>query len=272
MRRLLVAAMCLAAGCRSSSDAPSSFVQGLRVLAVQAEPPQVNPGEVSQLSVLAFDTNGLAVDATWSRCVLPPRSGEAVNPGCVSGDTSAALEPLGAGLTIAVTMPQVTAAELGQPDVTNGVYVPFVANVTDGSDTITAVYRLRLGDGAPPNTNPVIASVDVIETATGPTPLDAAAPLVVHSGDALTLTATLAPASVESYTGIGGKPMTETLTISWFCTAGDLSVDKTSDQQPQTVLTLDQRLPETGENIEIFAVAHDERGGVGYTHRSLVLR
>jgi hypothetical protein len=269
-RSVIVITAALWAGCTTSPDPPVSFVAGLRVLAVQAEPPQVAAGATSQLTLLAVQTAGLPVDATWARCTLAPRMGEAVNPGCVTG--TAALEPLGAGLSIAVTMPQVTAADLGQPDATGGVYVPFVAHVSDGADEVTVVERLRLADAAPANSNPEIASVDVIDAEGGVSSLDPAAPTVVHAGDALTLGATFAPASDEPYLGRGGAPMIEMLTTSWFCTAGALSVQRTGASQPHTVLLLDANLPKPGENIDLFAVVHDERGGVGYTHRSLALR
>ena len=61
------------------------------------------------------------------------------------------------------------------------------------------------------------------------------------------------------------------ITVSWFCTAGALSVEKTSASQPQTVLDLSKNPPIVGGNVDLFAVAHDERGGVGYTHVVLEL-
>ena len=268
---LTIAVALLAASCTTSPDPPVSFVVGLRVLAGQGQPPEVAPGAVSQVSLLVVDTGGLPVDVSWSRCDLPPVAGTAVNPDCVKNETASFLTPLGAGNPITVTMPQVTAADLGAPDASNGVYQPFVARVSDGSDNVIVVYRLRLGDGGPPNTNPVIASVDVFDAAGASTPFDPAAPLPVQAGQAITLGATFAPGSDETYTAAGGATRTETLTVSWFSTAGTLSVQKTSQTQPHTILTLDKNLPETGKNIDLFAVAHDERGGVGYTHRVLEL-
>lgn len=271
--RLTVAltVLLLGTGCTTSPDPPVSFVAGLRVLAAIAEPPQADPGAVVQMSLLVVDTAGLPVAATWSRCTLAPRSGEAVNPGCVTTETGPALVPLGTGLSLAVTMPQVTAADLGQPDATGGVYVPLVARVSDGADAVTVVYRLRLGDGAPANANPTIASVDVIDATGAAVPLDPAAPTAVHAGEVLTLGATFAPGSAQTYAGLGGASMTETLTTSWFSTAGTLSVQRTGASQPHTVLTLNKNLPISGGNVDLRAVVHDERGGVGYTHRSLAL-
>jgi hypothetical protein len=273
-RALIIAAGCLGAACVSSPDPPVSFVQGLRVLAIQAEPPEIPVGATAQLTILAVDTTGRAVDVAWARCGLAPLSGQAVNVGCVDQVTAPHLTPLGNGMTIAAEMPAVTPGELGQPDATNGVYLPVVARTSAGEDEVTAVYRLRLADGAspPPNTNPAITSIDVLDADGAATPLDAATPLVVHAGDELTLTNTFAPDSAQTYTAFGGMMLTETLTVAWFCTAGELSVDRTSAKQPQTVLSLRENLPAPGKIIDLFTVAHDERGGVGYTHRSLVLQ
>jgi hypothetical protein len=262
----------LAAGCTTHPDSPVSFVAGLRVLAARAVPPEVAPGAVSQVSLLVVDTGGLPVTAQWSRCTLAPRTGEAVNPGCVTGSGGPpTLEALGGGTSIAFTMPQVTAAELGAPDATNGVYVPLVAQVSDGAEAVTTVYRLRLGGAEPPNMNPAIASVDVVDAAGGATPIDPATPLLVSAGQMITLAATLAPGSAQTYTTVTGMPQTETITVSWFSTAGALSVQKTSASQPNTVLDLSKNPPNAAGNVDLFAVAHDERGGVGYTHVVLEL-
>lgn len=259
------------AGCTEKNDLPASFVVGLRVMAVVGDPPQVDPGGVSQLSMLVVDTEGRPIDAAWSRCTLTPLSGEAVNPKCVTDPT--ALVAIGSGLTIAAQMPpDVTAAQLGEPDSTNGVYLPLVARISAGDESVTTVYRLRLGDGAPPNMNPAIASVDVTDAAGGITSLDEATPLIVHAGDKLTLGAPSTPGSAQTYVGVGGMPATERLNTSWFCTAGALSVARTSETQPTTVLDLTENLPNAGEKIDLFAVVHDERGGVGYTHRVLELQ
>jgi hypothetical protein len=271
-RALALTGLC-ALSCTTSPDPPASFVTGLRVLAATGEPPQVDPGAASQVTVLAVDTGGRAVDVAWSRCQVAPLAGEAVNADCVTATGPPTLVPIGNGLTISAVMPPgTTAASLGLPDATNGVYLPLVALVTDGADSVTTVYRLRLGDGTPPNLNPEIASVEVVGAAGVTTALDPAVPLAVHAGDQLTLEATYTPGSAQTYIGVGGASATEVLSTSWFCTAGALSVLRTSAAQPQTVLNLTAPLPETGQIIDLFAVVHDERGGVGYTHRSLVLQ
>jgi hypothetical protein len=259
-------------GCQSFSDPPVSFVAGLRVLGIQAEPPQIAPGASTTVTALVVDTNGGAPAASWSQCLLPPLPGLTVNTDCVDGTAGADLQPIGDGLTISFVMPQVTATSLGAPDATDGVYLPLLAAVSASPQALTAVYRLRLADATTANTNPTIADVFSVDAAGTMSALDAAAPTVVHSGGALSLTVTFTPDSAQSYVAPDGTVTTETLTTSWFCTAGDLSFEKTSATQPVTVLHLDQRLPSAGAQIDLYAVAHDERGGTDFAHRTLLLQ
>ncbi len=167
-------------GCQSFTDPPVSFVAGLRVLGIKAEPPQIAPGASTTLTTLVVDTDGATPTASWSQCNLPPLPGKTVNTGCVDGSAAADLQPIGDGLTIPFVMPQVTAASLGAPDATGGVYLPLVAAVNASPQALTAVYRLRLADDSPANTNPTIADVFSVDAAGAMSALDAAAPMPVQ--------------------------------------------------------------------------------------------
>jgi hypothetical protein len=259
-------------GCQSFSDPPVSFVAGLRVLGIEAEPPQIAPGASTTVTALVVDTDGGTPAASWSQCLLPPLPGQTVNTDCVEGLAGASLQPIGNGLTVPFVMPQVTAASLGAPDATGGVYLPLVAAVNAGPQALTAVYRLRFADATPANTNPTIVDLFSVDATGTMSALDTAAPTPVHSGGALSLTVTFTADSAQSYVAPDGTVTTETLTTSWFCTAGDLSFEKTSATQPVTVLHLDQRLPSSGAQIDLYAVAHDERGGTDFAHRTLLLQ
>ena len=70
--------------------------------------------------------------------------------------------------------------------------------------------------------------------------------------------------------GLSGGQVTETERTSWFSNAGDFSDDRTEHGQ-RTVLSLDELLPAVGSIIDIYAVAHEERGGVDFVHRTLRL-
>ncbi len=260
-------------GCQSFPDPPVSFVAGLRVLGIKADPPEAAPGGTAAITALAVDTSGAAPDATWSACFAPPMAGQAVNPDCVQpSGSSSDLQPVGQGLSITATMPAVDPAALGAPDVTGGVYLPLVGDVRDAAGGVAAVYRWRLAGSGAPNANPTLATVYRLDPGGSPVTLDAASPLPVAAGDALSLGTTFAPGSAEDYTRADGTPVTEVLTTSWFCTAGTLSVEKTSAVQPETVLRLDQRLPPSGSAIDLWAVARDERGGTDFAHRVLLMK
>src|SRR5262249_36424633 len=139
-----LAVACLG-GCQSFPDPPVSFVEGLRVLGIKAEPPEVAAGQDTALSMLAVDPAGNANAAAWTECFMAPLGGQTVNPDCIGAASAGSLQPAGSGLDVTVTMPaQVTAESLGAPDVTNGVYFPFIAQVTTSADEVSAVYRLRL--------------------------------------------------------------------------------------------------------------------------------
>jgi hypothetical protein len=249
MRRRRAAALLVvvmsAGGCTSSSDLPVSFLVGLRVVAIVAEPPEIAAGESAAVTVHVVDTEGLTPAVSWSRCLRAPLPGEIVNPDCVKSATAPYLEPIGEGAAITVTMPDV------------------------------ATYRLRLAEaGRPPNANPGTVAVAVAGDA-GLQVLDPAAPPVVHAGDRLTLQALLAPGAAETYTvdlGAGSETVTETLTTAWFTTAGELSRTHTSAADPGNELSLDRRLPAAPARIDVHVVTRDERGGTSLLQVSLQLQ
>jgi hypothetical protein len=166
---------------------------------------------------------------------------------------------------------------LGAPDATGGVYLTFVARVAASGEDLVAAYRLRVSPPAsaiPPNQNPVITGVAVIDAA-GWSPLDETAPRIVHAGDRLGLAVGADPDSDESYPSpVGTQPggyALENLRASWFATAGDISDPRTSNANPGTVLTLEKNLPPPGSEIDIYVVIRDERGGTDWAMRRLLL-
>jgi hypothetical protein len=271
-RSALLAALLGAAACNNEDLAPRTYIAGPRVLAIKAEPPEVAAGGSTTVTILVAGTQGQTATVAWSRCLLAPLPGQASNPDCVANPQAPYIEPIGEGTTITTTMPtDITADQLGQPDASGGVYLTLVARVTVAAESLAAVYRLRFG--ASGNQNPTLMGVTASDMA-GTTMLDEANPLPVRQGDRLTLNALLAPGSEQSYVapmvGSSGGQVTETERTSWFSNAGDFSDDRTELGQ-RTVLSLDELLPAVGSIIDIYAVAHEERGGVDFLHRTLRL-
>ncbi len=146
MKRALLLAVALC-GC-GNSFAPSSFVSGLRVLAVKADPPEVAPGQDTSLTVLAVDTAGATIQVTWVACtepVLP--SGGPVNPECITSGTAPFLTPLGDGLAITATTPAVDPAVFGPSDASGGLYLPVILHARSAGSAVDGAYQLRARGG-----------------------------------------------------------------------------------------------------------------------------
>lgn len=290
------AGLALASGGCSPKMDPATYVTGLRVLLISAQPPEVAPGQTATVSALAIDTQGRPLSADWSVCLEAPQQGQAVNPDCLTGTAGPQQQPLGSGLQVTVTMPTPSSAKsLGLPDASGGLYLPLVAQVAAGLDSLVATYGLRVNlTGEPANQNPTLSGVYTVVPGPGSaadagdagagdvvTAIDPATPLPVHSGDVLTLRASFAAGSVETYQilptssagGTAARTVTETLTVAFLATAGTVSGGTSGVDRPDRILTLDPaHLPAPGTTIDLWAIGRDERGGASFLHRTLLLQ
>ena len=274
---------CLFAGGCSDSQTPYSLIAGLRLLGAKSEPAEVAPESRVALTAYAVDPRGGEFTIDWAACVDPSIPGTgSVNTDCITVDSAPYLLPLGEGASIAATVPMLGADLLGGPDATGGVYLPVRLRVFEADARIDGIYRMRIAQGGPPNHNPTLASVDDVMAGA---PLDAGAPTPERAGAAITLRASFAPGSAEPYPAPQPdgteKPVCETLSVSWFSTAGRFSSDSTgrasdlpacegSDDQTDTVLQLDTAAA-PGSVVDLYVVARDERGGLDFAHRRLVV-
>ncbi len=312
MRRLLIL---LVTGCGPQFD-PASYLTGLRVLAIKAEPPELAPGQTATLTPLIFQpgqpggNDAGAPTFEWSLCNSVPKPGQSVDKSCFDTDLGDLTIPLGEGPTIKVTMPNVPAEELGVPDSTGGVYLPVILTVRSGSETVTAVYRLRYtniiktpfftGPLQPPNHNPHIEDVLIAyPDDAGTRPLD---DFAIHTGDRVSLRAQLPDSDREEYPSIEGAlslpdggfsldggvhffdggisvgglqlvTVRETLRVSWFADVGRLDPDVTgAEGKLDTTLYLDKYLVPPPADIDVYVVVRDDRGGTDFTVRKLLLR
>lgn len=269
MRRL---AIVMLLGACNKSFTPADHVEGLRVLAIKAEPPEAAPGAMTTLTALAVDTSGAAISVDWAACTEAAIPGTGiVNPDCLQKDTAAFLAELGAGTPLAATVPMIDPNIFAPPDASGGLYLPIRARVSTSGDRIDVIYQMRFGQSTMPNHNPTLASVEVVAADGTTAPLDEATPLAVSSGQAITVRATFTPESVETYTG-QGKMLTEQLRVSWFATGGTFSEPVTGIPKPDTVWTAVDPLPTSGSIIDVWVVGRDERGGTDFVHRVFQLR
>lgn len=185
MKRMLPLLL-LVVACRPTLDEDLSHVDGPRILAVAADPPEALPNKV--VTMRALYTDGTTA-LSWDFCIQRPALAEPteLSAACLDGDPTA-LVSLGAGQAVPGTIPadvcrrfgpeQPLASTAGQPagrpfdpDATGGYYLPGLVHAPGADD---ATFSVRIQCGLPgatqeqtstyqqtylPNQNPVLADV-----------------------------------------------------------------------------------------------------------------
>jgi hypothetical protein len=264
---LVVVWVALACGCQNSFD-PQSYVTGLRLVAVKAEPPEAAPGDSVAFTTIAVDTAGGPIAIDWAACTRPPPPGQAaVNPDCLTSDTAAFLLPMGSGTALTAAVPAYTRDQLAAADATGGQYLPVRQRVRGASDHLDGLYLLRAPGTGPRNRNPQIVGVNANAVATSEQQ-----PIAVPLGGQVTLRALLSPDSAESYAvALLGftRTTTEVPRVSWYATAGSFSEDRTGLDKPDTVWRADTHVPAGGGMVDLWVVVREERGGTDFVHRTI---
>lgn len=245
MRMYFLCMLPIASGCLDAAPREPA-VRGRRIVSVRADPAEVRPGQAVSLEALVASPAGpdLAPDLTWSFCTTPRGLDEtaAVSDPCAR----VAERPVArGGARIDTTVPSDACARFGpetpsgqQPalaDASGGYYQPLRLALPDGD---VAVFRLRLRCALPSaplpiaqdfaaryreNRAPVIARVAVRQNdrEVAREELDPNLPF------ALVIEA--APDAAERYLAYDPRrgtlaERTETLTASWYASAGTLDV------------------------------------------------
>jgi hypothetical protein len=267
----LAALSALSAGCDDPAD-PQWKIDGFRVIAVQADPPEVGPDGVVQLASVDHDSEGRAVSYEWSVCLFS--FGSSSNFECVDAQLSfeldstsrtAALDlsPNGLGLRALYEAFGPVPGPGGQPQTLESgfdIYVHLVAT-PDGGPPLSTYKRLTVRDGDRPNRNPGLAALLVDDEPAG---------AEFEVGATVEIRAEPAEDAEETYVDAQtGEEKTETLRFSYLTTAG------TIDNPPGPSFNLkkmDLKLPKTPGPVEIFVAVRDERGGVTVAQRTLQVR
>jgi hypothetical protein len=302
MRRLVIAASLLAAGCIGETT-PLSLLDKLRVLEIRADAPEIAMGESTTLRVLAKDFSPLneTISYSWAICrrAAIPGQGRAVHPDCSLNETADFLEPLPDGPTAVVTMPIVKSPlDLGLPDSTGGFYLPIRMTARTATQKLQSFYRLRLAAFGMRNNNPEIARIwreyhpaTLNGTPPPPTELPPGQVHEVLNGQNLKLRAEIPLTSLEPYIEVVGDPRDmnfestkEQVTVRWHTTAGEFTRETTGERTPMegevieneaktTELKLyEKAAPLPGKIIEIYIVAYDGRGGSSSTMRTILFK
>jgi hypothetical protein len=260
MRFALVAV--LLAGC--SDDLPSaSFIDKLRVLAIQMDPPEVMPGISTTATALVVEPIIKGPDVRtpqgfWLACRPPPGALQdtpcAVNltsiPPLCRDDASAVACIIGDGLSSPYTP---DSSSLGA-DKTGVVLLTFVvadngpaedclADIQRNNGTptnpdrcVVAFKRLSVNGnpGATLNQNPALLSLTLSQGNNLPQPLDGTAHFPVD-GSTMTLHLTRSDNSAE----IEANGDYETLSVSWFTTSGKIDGGRSEFPVPGCVTPSD---------------------------------
>jgi hypothetical protein len=249
----------LVAACGSDLPSPG-VVANLRVLGVQADPPEAATGQAVTLSSLVMLPDaGAAVERLWAACVATPGAQasscalpapDTIPPAC-SAEPEAAFCTIGGDETVTYTVP--ARALLGRPAGEAGqVIITLVAAATADGGVAGCAAGLANPEDAPENCRVAVKRIAVMPAgATAGNKNPGITGLVVQ-GD--TLTVTLAPDAVE--TTPDGP---EELFLSWFVTGGEL--DKFRTDNDETGLTNTWTAPPEAGAYRAAVVVRDGRGG-----------
>ncbi|MEO6952702.1 MAG: hypothetical protein ABI321_12900 [Polyangia bacterium] len=285
-----------------TSFRPETLVESLRVLDIKSEPAEVASGSMAILTPLVVDldpnADGRAITYEWALCNKVPPTGVDIATECYDDDVADFITPLPtlAGGTSMFTMPPHTLRDLGTPDYTGGLYVPVRLRISAGTTRLTAFIKVRWANGLQPaNQNPMLADLAYIPTADDGVladlgqvvdpqslPLDGDPPLVLPFGGKLRFRATAQPGSAETYTTVTGNftdpstlmtaQTTELVRFFWYASAGNINNAVTGEARPDTVIDThkyDESITRRQGLIDLWLVAHDERGGSDFLHRRI---
>lgn len=307
MRRAVPFAMLLGVMCSPSAFAPSSAVDTLRALAVQADKPFAAPGENVQLSALVVDPlgNGRPIQFAFGTC-LNPGSGEI--PECVARLGPMRTMPVTDFSTdFAVTVPADALAGAKIPIGTVGVVFAVCAGtfvpqprafgapigcvdekgvVVSRDGFMWGMKRITVIDGVR-NANPSIVEtkIDVSRN-----PWEEASNIPIKPcppGDVAScpsslkhaIDVTIDPRSIESYPDPLDlrQTRTEDVVLFFFASQGAFRDDvarplDTDAGPPRTFATVWAPVAvDPARPVEFWFVLRDDRGGTSFVHRSATI-
>jgi len=278
---LVAGGLALAAcGCTGKLP-PPSLVDRFRVLAVRAEPPEVQPGAAAALDLLIVDpyapAEGRPRSFLWLACATPSGTSaaacaqfatdpSAALPGVATGDlTISSCDDQAGSLTgggLCLIGMNETAAYVPPADFLvagdeSRVVTLFVAAATGDTDAISCVMQM-VNEGSMATDCQVSYKRLTVSSSTTPNQNPGLATVTLDDaelpdGDVTTvgpgkhvLTATAVDGSAEAYTDTKGTAQTETLLLSWYV-AAPAPGDPTSTREPGDLTLYRTELPTTDD-------------------------
>jgi hypothetical protein len=271
MKRMAMLLVVLVAGCASKGGDAETLVERLRLLAVQAEPPQATLEATVEFEALIVDPAGAGrpLSVTWAVCLFDVPS-SASDTFC-SGPGSYQFG--GTGATATLSLPDLAAwvaqrgidlnKIVGDPRL-GDIYLLIGIEVSAGDETIQAMKRLslQLKPGEPVNHNPQITGLEMDGALLDSQPVSLVAeskhefrPLVSED-------------SREWF--IPGDDEDEKLEdnlFSWYATGGDLSDGRTildTDNDGNDLVINDWTAPNEPGPHSLWLVVRDGRYGIDW--------
>lgn len=292
-------AIAVLAGCQEFGFEQFDEVTKLRVLSIRVDPPELGPGDIATVDALIVDPRALGdVSYEWEVCAFDtgPDGGYACATdsdgnelgAVVSSDPTAELDyDL---LTSFIGSVQELCEAIADADVPEFVELPSC----DRGFPITLRLTARTGDGEGDNEEVAVKRVlllreDVTEPANqnpsidgllieGRAP-DAITEVPLREDEPIRLQALIDVADAEPFTD-DDEPTTEQLSLSWFSTHGVIErsttyffADQVGAAELQTnEIALDEGIEaEIGDEVTVWLVLRDNRGGVDYAEWRMVV-
>ncbi len=246
-------------------------LEGLRVLALKADAPEVNPGASVTITPIVSDILANSLTYSVTVCLDPGLSYGAQptcegNPSKVVLATSLASALPGAAenwtgfadsFTVNVPSDALMFAGRSTAETYNGVnYLVIYTLANDRGESVTSFKRIVVSESAKTskNTNPVTTQVFA----------DGAALTTMNWGSKFNLSTDLSFLSAESYVVKNVKmeslAKTENLTTTWFVTDGETKYFRSAGTDSNEFNAPGQA--PVGRSFYLLAVSRDDRGGV----------
>jgi hypothetical protein len=243
-----------------------SHIAKLRVLAVQAEPPEVvlEPGQSAppvHLTALAIDPSGAPLSIEYALCDAVGLPDPAMDCPGAHGVPLSAAGPLSAQMDLAPY-----ASQIAQQMPAGASSVPLVVgfNAVAGGEKLHgfATLNVRTSAGRPANRNPLLDRVEVDGVALSPegtTTIRASTEVKLRPVPA-----------VDAAEATDNGP--ERLVFSFYSTDGEMDALRTTNLSADGV-ALDPEVkwtaPKVAGTVQLWVVIRDGRGGVSWLARSL---
>lgn len=253
-----------------------SQLERVRVLAIRADPAELvlepdtlAPLSPVRLSPLTFAPEQRSAVVSYALC-RPGANVYAPEVECPGADgltlPGGAVDLSDGGLRAYLASFGLVLAPAAAEQLTRGIVLNVGYLASDGTSgdrgTERGVYQLSVRATREPNHNPQIDEISL-----GEAPLQGQR---LPLGRKVTFTPSLAPGSVETYVDADGQMQVERIVYSWFATGSGKVEDFRSQEPYQGIGKRESEYTsgQVAEDVTLYVVARDGRGGTGWIVRS----